>query len=196
MPGLSNDGTRFHKRGIDLFSIEVESGELKEEGAAISIPTHCFLLPTYSVFPINPYQITRYNTPPHIASKQLNPHTCLSLQDLYLGIMNVMNSVFPSRCEDKSSYTIWHPQVQGFSPACASPQFVVVGLKNIPPPPGPGQFGYGRTAVPADVRAVRTLIGAEVRCSCSRYQKTPASLAMIKPSSLHQVLSTDHTCPL
>ena len=38
MPGLSNDGS--HKRIINLSSIEVESGELKEEGAAISITTH------------------------------------------------------------------------------------------------------------------------------------------------------------
>lgn len=35
-----------------------------------------------------------------------------------------------------------------------------MGSKNTPPLPGPGQLGYGGVAVPADVRAVRTRIGA------------------------------------
>ena len=88
MAGLSNDGS------FEPVSIEVESGELKEEGAAISITTHCYLLLIYSVFPSNPYQITSYNTPPHVASKQLNSHICSALQDLHLGITSTMNSVF------------------------------------------------------------------------------------------------------
>ena len=65
MPGLSNDGSL--ERSIEPNSVEVESGELKEEGAA----THCHVLPTlrYSVFPLNSSQITPYNTPPHTAKQ-------------------------------------------------------------------------------------------------------------------------------
>ena len=41
-------------RSIEPFSIEVESGELKEEGAAIS-NHYALICPTYSVIPSYPY---------------------------------------------------------------------------------------------------------------------------------------------